>query len=58
MRTAAEAWDPIGCPYHQAVALFDAEDAASVDAAIQTLERLGATPLLSAARDRHAELTA
>ncbi|HTG91968.1 MAG TPA: AAA family ATPase [Pyrinomonadaceae bacterium] len=42
-RRAAAAWKQIGCPYEQAIALADGDDAAQL-AALEILETLGAGP--------------
>jgi ATP/maltotriose-dependent transcriptional regulator MalT len=42
-RAAAEAWQKTGCPYEQAIALADGDEAAKREA-LQILERLGAGP--------------
>ena len=42
-RAAAEAWREIGCPYEEAMALADGDEAARL-AALQIFERLGAGP--------------
>jgi DNA-binding CsgD family transcriptional regulator/tetratricopeptide (TPR) repeat protein len=50
-RAAAAAWREIGCPYEEAVALSDGDEAAR-RAALEIFERLGAAP--AAERLRHA----
>lgn len=42
-RGAAEEWDTRGCPYEQALALMDGDEAAQL-AALEIFERLGARP--------------
>jgi DNA-binding CsgD family transcriptional regulator len=42
-RAAAEAWNEIGCPYEQALALADGDEPAKL-AALEIFERLGAGP--------------
>jgi DNA-binding NarL/FixJ family response regulator len=42
-RAAAEAWEAIGCPYEQALALMDGDEAAQ-RYALTIFERLGARP--------------
>jgi DNA-binding NarL/FixJ family response regulator len=42
-RAAADAWDAIGCPYEQALALLDGDEAAQRNA-LAIFERLGARP--------------
>jgi DNA-binding CsgD family transcriptional regulator/tetratricopeptide (TPR) repeat protein len=42
-RAAAEAWQKIGCPYEQAIALADGDEPAKLEA-LQILESLGAGP--------------
>jgi predicted ATPase/DNA-binding CsgD family transcriptional regulator len=42
-RSAAEAWEGHGCPYEQALALMDGDEAAQL-AALEIFERLGARP--------------
>lgn len=54
-RGAAEAWHAIGCPYEEAMALTDGDEAA-VRAAIEILDGLGARPLAAMARGRLREL--
>src|SRR5262245_39336527 len=49
-RAAAEAWKQIGCPYEEAIALADGDEAAQRDA-LAIFERLGAGP--AAERLRH-----
>lgn len=43
---AAQAWTAIGCPYEAAFALSDSDDPISLRSAFETLDRLGAEPLL------------
>ena len=43
-RAAAAAWQRLGCPYEQAVALADGDTEADLLAALDLLERLGARP--------------
>jgi DNA-binding CsgD family transcriptional regulator len=50
-RAAAEAWERIGCPYEQALALADGDEEAQ-RAALAILERLGAGPAADLVR-RH-----
>jgi DNA-binding CsgD family transcriptional regulator len=42
---AAQAWERIGCPYEQAMALADADKEADLRAGLGIAERLGAAPL-------------
>jgi hypothetical protein len=42
-RAAAQRWREIGCPYEEAMALLDGDDAAQLEA-LAVFERLGATP--------------
>jgi DNA-binding CsgD family transcriptional regulator/tetratricopeptide (TPR) repeat protein len=44
-RGAAEAWEGRGCPYEQALALLDGDEAAQL-AALEIFERLGAKPAI------------
>ena len=44
-RTAAQMWEKIGCPYEQAMALMDGDEAAQL-AALEIFERLGARPAM------------
>lgn len=53
---AAEAWARLGEPYQQALALLGSDDADDVTAAIELLDRIGATGVLSFARARLREL--
>jgi len=48
-RTAAEMWEQIGCPYEQALALLDGDEAAQREA-LAIFERLGAAPAAEIAR--------
>ncbi len=50
-REAAEAWQALGCPYEQARALADGDDAARKDA-LAIFEALGARPAAGALRRR------
>ena len=50
-RAAADAWEQIGCPWEQALALLDGDEAAQ-RAALAIFERLGATPAAEIARRR------
>jgi DNA-binding CsgD family transcriptional regulator len=50
-RAAAEAWKKLGCPYEEAIALADGDEAAQ-RAALATFEKLAAVP--AAERLRHA----
>jgi DNA-binding CsgD family transcriptional regulator len=50
-RTAADAWKRIGCPYEQALALLDGEEAAQ-RSALALFEQLGALPAAEIARKR------
>jgi DNA-binding CsgD family transcriptional regulator/tetratricopeptide (TPR) repeat protein len=43
-RAAADAWEALGCPYEQALALMDGDEAAQRDA-LAIFERLGARPV-------------
>jgi DNA-binding CsgD family transcriptional regulator len=43
-RAAADAWEAIGCPYEQALALMDGDEVAQRDA-LAIFERLGARPV-------------
>jgi DNA-binding CsgD family transcriptional regulator/tetratricopeptide (TPR) repeat protein len=43
-QAAAAAWQRIGCPYEQAMALFDASEETPLVASLQILDRLGAVP--------------
>jgi DNA-binding CsgD family transcriptional regulator/tetratricopeptide (TPR) repeat protein len=42
-RAAADAWKEIGCPYEEAIALADGDEAAQLEA-LAIFEKLGATP--------------
>jgi len=44
-RGAAEEWEERGCPYEQAMALMDGDEAAQL-AALEIFERLGARPII------------
>ncbi len=48
-RAAADAWEQIGCPYEQALALLDGDEPAQ-RVALTILERLGALPAAEIAR--------
>src|SRR5262249_44576336 len=48
-RGAADAWKEIGCPYEQALALLNGDEAALREA-LATFERLGAAPAAEIAR--------
>jgi DNA-binding CsgD family transcriptional regulator len=50
-RAAADAWEHIGCPYEQALALLNGDEAAKREA-LAIFERLGATPAAEIARKR------
>jgi DNA-binding CsgD family transcriptional regulator len=50
-RAAADAWARLSCPYEQAMALLDGDEAAQRDA-LAIFERLGATPAVEIARRR------
>jgi DNA-binding CsgD family transcriptional regulator/tetratricopeptide (TPR) repeat protein len=50
-RTAADAWERIGCPYEQALALLDGEEVAQ-RSALAIFEQLGAFPAAEIARKR------
>jgi DNA-binding CsgD family transcriptional regulator/tetratricopeptide (TPR) repeat protein len=50
-RAAAYAWEQIGCPYEQALALLDGDEPAQREA-LALLERLGARPAAEIARRR------
>jgi len=50
-RAAAEAWERIGCPYEQALALLDGDESAQ-RAALAIFERLGARPAAEITRQR------
>jgi DNA-binding CsgD family transcriptional regulator len=50
-RTAAEAWEQLGCPYEQALALLDGDEAA-LRRALSIFERLGARPAAEITRQR------
>jgi DNA-binding CsgD family transcriptional regulator len=50
-RSAAERWERIGCPYEQATALADGDEAAR-RSALEIFERLGAEPAAEALRQR------
>ena len=51
-RDAADVWAELGCPYEQATALMDSEDATDLLEALAILDNLGATPAASKLR-RH-----
>ena len=44
-RAAAAAWEAIGCPYEQAVALADGDEETSLRRALEIFDRLGANPM-------------
>ena len=48
-RAASDAWERIGCPYEQALALMDGDECAQRDA-LTIFERLGAAPAAEIAR--------
>jgi DNA-binding CsgD family transcriptional regulator len=50
-RGAADAWEELGCPYEQALALLDGEETAQREA-LALFERLGAAPAAEIARKR------
>jgi DNA-binding CsgD family transcriptional regulator len=50
-RGAAEAWEHLGCPYEQARALADGDEAARL-AALEIFDRLGAGPAAAALRQQ------
>jgi DNA-binding CsgD family transcriptional regulator/tetratricopeptide (TPR) repeat protein len=50
-RAAADAWEQLGCPYEQALALLDGDEAAQREA-LDIFERLGAAPAAEIARKR------
>src|SRR5262249_44499243 len=50
-RAAANAWEQIGCPYEQALARLDGDEAAQREA-LALFERLGASPAAEIARRR------
>jgi DNA-binding CsgD family transcriptional regulator len=50
-RTAADTWETIGCPYEQALALVDGDEAAQ-RAALAIVEQLGASPAAEMVRKR------
>ena len=50
-RAAADAWEAIGCPYEQALALMDGDEAAQ-RTALAIFERLGARPAAEIVRQR------
>jgi DNA-binding CsgD family transcriptional regulator len=49
-RAAAAAWQALGCPYEQAVALADGEDEKGLRQALELFERLGAGPMAGIVR--------
>ncbi|MDX6641399.1 MAG: hypothetical protein QOF12_2410 [Solirubrobacteraceae bacterium] len=49
---AADGWRAIGCPYEAAFALLDADDDASLRAALEEFQRLGAAPAIKLATAR------
>jgi DNA-binding CsgD family transcriptional regulator len=50
-RGAADEWEQLGCPYEQALALLDGDEAAQREA-LALFERLGAAPAAEIARQR------
>jgi len=50
-RAAAHAWEQLGCPYEQALALLDGDEAA-LRRALAIFERLGARPAAEITRQR------
>jgi DNA-binding CsgD family transcriptional regulator len=50
-RAAADAWERIGCPYEQALALLNGDESAQ-RAALSIFERLGAAPAAAIVRQR------
>jgi DNA-binding CsgD family transcriptional regulator/tetratricopeptide (TPR) repeat protein len=50
-RTAADAWEAIGCPYERALALMEGDETAQ-RSALAIFERLGARPAADSARQR------
>jgi DNA-binding CsgD family transcriptional regulator len=50
-QTAADAWERLGCPYEQALALLDGNEAAQREA-LAIFERLGAAPVAEITRQR------
>lgn len=44
-REAASAWEAIGCPYHQALALAESDDEGDLRQALEILHSLGAGPM-------------
>jgi len=53
-RAAAAAWEQLGCPYEQALALYDGDGEAQ-KAALLIFERLGARPMAELARQKMQE---
>jgi DNA-binding CsgD family transcriptional regulator len=49
-REAADAWQKLGCPYHEAVARLDCGDRKEIEGALAIFEALGARPLAQQAR--------
>jgi DNA-binding CsgD family transcriptional regulator len=49
-REAADAWQRLGCPYHEAVARLECGDRKEIEAALAIFEALGARPLAQQAR--------
>ena len=49
-RAAAAAWEALGCPYEQAVALADGSEEKSLRQALEIFERLGAAPMAAMVR--------
>ncbi len=51
-RAAASAWEAIGCPYQQALALADSEDEEDLRRALEIFQSLGARPAASLVVER------
>jgi DNA-binding CsgD family transcriptional regulator/tetratricopeptide (TPR) repeat protein len=49
-RAAASAWEALGCPYDQAVALADGDEESSLRRALAIFEKLGAGPMAGIVR--------
>jgi len=49
-QSAARAWEAIGCPYEQAMALADSDDEGPLRAALEIFERLEASPMAAIVR--------
>src|SRR5262249_22510225 len=49
-RAAAGAWETLGCPYEQAVALADSDEESPLRAALELLKRLDAAPMMAILR--------